>query len=234
MNCVEFRRQLAIDPRATAGADSRQSVAQHRAECPRCAEACARALAFEDDLARALAVAVPEQLAESILLAQTTAERRRRAGLRRVSIFAAAAVLVLAVGVVGMRAEAKPLSVQAVEHLESEPSALASTRPIPSALVVRAFAARHVSLRQVPDAVSYAQPCPIGEHRSVHVVMRTAQGPVTVIYIADKKAATSEDFDRAGLAGRALPAAGGTLILLAKSRAEFDHIGDLWRAAIAD
>ena len=112
MNCVEFRRQLAIDPQATAA-----DFVQHRAECPRCAEAHARALAFENNFARALNIAVPAQLAEAILLAQTTAERRRRTNLRRASIFAVAAMLVLAVGVVGMRVEAKPLSVQAVEHL---------------------------------------------------------------------------------------------------------------------
>ena len=59
MNCVEFRRQLAIDPQATAA-----DFVQHRAECPRCAEAHARSLAFENDFARALNIAVPAQLAD--------------------------------------------------------------------------------------------------------------------------------------------------------------------------
>jgi hypothetical protein len=229
MNCVEFRRQLAIDP-STQVAD----FVQHRAECPRCAEAAARATAFEQDLARALNVAVPAQFAESILLAQTTAERRLRVGLRRVSIFAAAAALVLALGIAGMRAEAEPLSAEAVEHLESEPSALSTTQPIAAAHVIQAFAKRNVALRQVPDGISFAEPCPIGKHRSVHLVMQTAHGPVTVMYIADKKALASEDFERDGLMGRTLPAAGGTLILLAKNRAEFDRIGNLWRAAIVN
>ena len=228
MNCVEFRRQLAIDPQATAA-----DFVQHRAECPRCAEAHARALTFEGGLARALNVAAPAQLAEAILLAQTTAARRRRTNLRRASIFAAAAALVLALGVVGMRAEAKPLSVQAVEHLHSEEEVLALTAPVAAAEVTATFAKRGVTLKQVPDGISFVAPCPVGNHRSVHLVMPTADGPLTVIYVADQKIGAAADFERDGLRGRSLPLGNGTLILLAKSQAEFDRVEAMWRAAIS-
>jgi len=230
MNCVEFRRQLAIDPQMTSA-----DFVQHRAECPRCAEAHARALAFEGDLARALNVAAPAQLAEAILLAQTTAERRRRTNLRRASMFAVAAALVLGIGVVGMRAEAKPLSVQAVEHLESEQEVLALTAPIAAAEVAATFAKRGVVLKQVPDGISFVAPCPVGasKHRSVHLVMPTTDGPLTVIYVADQKVSAAADFERDGLRGRSLPLGNGTLILLAKSPTEFDRVEALWRAAIS-
>ena len=227
MNCVEFRRQLAIDPQATAA-----DFVRHRAECPRCAEAQARALAFEGDLSRALNVAVPAQLAESILLAQTTTERRRRTGLRRASIFALAAALVLAVGIVGMRAEAKPLSEQAVEHLHKEEQVLALTAPVAAAEVTATFADRGIALKQVPGGISFVAPCPVGKHRSVHLVMPAAGGPVTVIYVADQKVAAAADFERDGLHGRSVPLGNGTLILLAKSPTEFDRVEALWRAAI--
>ena len=111
MNCVEFRRQLGVDPQSNAA-----EFARHRAECPRCAEAAGRAGEFERGLTRALNIEVPPQLADSILLAQATAERRRRASMRRGGIFALAASLALAVGVVGMRAEAKSLPALAVEQ----------------------------------------------------------------------------------------------------------------------
>jgi len=230
VNCVEFRRQLAIEPQATAA-----DFVRHRTECPRCAEAQARALAFEGELVRALSVAVPAQLAEAILLAQTTAERRRRTNLRRASMFAIAAALVLAIGVAGMRAEAKPLSVQAVEHLHSEEEVLALTAPVPAAEVVRTFAERGVTLKQVPDGISFVAPCPVGasKHRSVHLVMPTEDGPLTVIYIVDQKVATAADFERDGLRGRSLPLGSGTLILLARTSAEFGRAEAQWRAAIA-
>ncbi len=228
MNCVEFRRQLAIDPQATA-----VDFVQHRAECPRCAEAQARALAFESDLARVLSVAVPAQLADAILFAQTTAERRRRTNLRRASIFAAAAMLVLAVGVVGMRVEAKPLSVQAVEHLYSEEEVLTLTQPVGEAEVLQTFAKRGVTLKEVPSGISFVAPCPVGKHRSVHLVMPTAGGPVTVIYVVDQSVDTAKNFERDGLQGRILPVGAGALILLAKDTAEFDRIAAVWRSAIA-
>ncbi|MBR0345978.1 MAG: DUF3379 family protein, partial [Rudaea sp.] len=143
------------------------------------------------------------------------------------------AALVLAIGVVGMRAEAKPLSLQAVEHLRKEEDVLVLTKPIAADEVSEVFAKRGVVLKQVPDDISFVAPCPVGEHRSVHVVMPTADGPVTVIYVADQKLAAAEDFERDGLRGRSMPVGNGTLILLAKSSAEFARIGNLWRAAIA-
>ena len=228
MNCVEFRRQLAIDPQTNAA-----DFVQHRAECPRCAEAHARALVFENGLARALNVAVPAQLADAILLAQTTAERRRRVGLRRISMFAAAAALVLAVGFVGMRVEAKPLSVQAVEHLHSEEEVLSLTKPVASAEVMQTFAMRGVHLKHVPDDISFVAPCPVGKYHSIHLVMPTADGPVTVIYVADQPSIAAEDFERDGLRGRILPVGGGALILLAKSTVDFNRIAGVWRDAIA-
>ena len=228
MNCVEFRRQLAIDPHANA-----VEFVQHRAECPRCAEAHARALAFEGSFARALNVDVPAQLAETILLAQSTAERHRRTNLRRVSIFAAAAALVLAVGVVGMRVEAKPLSVQAVEHLYSEEEVLSLTKPVAEKEVLQTFAVRGVALKHVPGNISFVAPCPVGKHRSVHLVMPTAGGPVTVIYVVDQGVEAAKDFERDGLRGRIVPVGSGTLILLAKDTTDFDRIAAQWREAIA-
>ncbi|MBS0591152.1 MAG: DUF3379 family protein [Proteobacteria bacterium] len=228
MNCVEFRRQLAVDPQTAVVA-----FVQHRAECPGCADAAARALAFEHDLACVLRVAPPPRLAETILLAQATSERRKRASLRRYSVLAAAAMLALAIGVVGMRAEAEPLSAQVVAHYEGEPEALRAAEPVEPAHVVQTFAARGVVLKHVPDGIDFAEPCPIGTHRSVHVVMPTTDGAVTVFYIADVAASRVEDFARDGLLGRSLPVAGGTLILLAKTRSQFDRIGGLWTAAIA-
>src|SRR5512141_157934 len=115
MNCLEFRRQLGVDPHSTSA-----DFVGHRQECARCAEAAVRAVEFEAALRRALNVEPSTQLAESILLAQATRQQRRRqTWMRRGGLLAMAATLVLAIGV-GMRVEARPLSAQAVEHLRGE------------------------------------------------------------------------------------------------------------------
>ena len=94
MDCLEFRRLLGSDPRVADPA-----ARAHLETCPRCQDAFARAQAFEAHIAGALAVAVPEGLADRLLLAQLTAERQRRRGFRYGWIaLAAAAALVVAVG----------------------------------------------------------------------------------------------------------------------------------------
>ena len=230
MNCVEFRRQLGVDPQSNAA-----EFARHRAECPRCAEAAGRAGEFERGLARALNVDVPPQLADSILLAQATVERRRRTSLRRGGIFALAASLALAVGLVGMRAEAKSLPALAVEHmLGEEVAALKTTTTVSDDAVIAAFAKRGIALHRVPAGVGYVAPCPVGKYRTVHMVMPGADGPTTVIYAVNSSSAARENFQRDGWQGRSVPIGDGTLIILAQKSTGFDHVESEWRSALAD
>jgi len=226
MNCIEFRRQLGIDPHtAVAG------FVRHRQECARCADAAARATEFEAALRHALHVAPSPQLAESILLAQATQQNRRQAYLRRGGLLALAATLALAVGI-GMRVEAKPLSAQAVEHLREEAEVLTSVKPLPSESVRAAFAQRGLKLSHVPEGVAFVGCCPMGRHLTVHMVMPEGDGPVTVIYVVDRGSSRREDFQRDGWHGRSLPLGNGTLILLARDTDHFDGVETLWRDAL--
>ena len=229
MNCLEFRRQLGIDPQSVAA-----DFASHRQECARCAEAAARALEFEAALRRALSVEPSTKLAESILLAQATQQRlRRNTYVRRGSLLALAATLVLAVGV-GMRVEASPLSAQAVDHMtHKEQGALGLTAPVAPDAVRQAFAARGISLaHDVQDRIAYVACCPMGRHLTVHMVMPENNGPVTVIYVVDDRVKEREDFQRDGWRGRSVPLGHGTLILLARESAQFDNVEASWRAAL--
>lgn len=228
MNCLEFRRQLGIDPQSAA-----TDFVSHRQECARCAEAAARALEFEAALRRALSVEPSTQLAESILLAQATQQqRRRRTYLRRGGLLALAATLVLAVGI-GMRVEASPLSAQAVEHLREEPEALTSSQAVPADSVREAFATRGIGLKHdISGEVVFVGCCPMGRHLTVHLVMPAGNGPVTVIYVVDDRVKQREDFQRDGWRGRSVPLGHGTLILLAREPGQFDQVEAAVRAAL--
>ena len=228
MNCLEFRRQLGVDPQSTAA-----DFTGHRQECARCAEAAARAVEFEVALRRALNVEPSTQLAESILLAQATAQQRgRQTWMRRGGLLALAATLVLAVGV-GMRVEARPLSAQAVEHLREEPEALTASSAVTAESVREAFATRGIALRRdVSAEIVFVGCCPMGRHLTVHMVMPGNTGPVTVIYVVDDRVKQREDFQREGWRGRSVPLGSGTLILLARDSAEFDRVETEWRGAL--
>lgn len=228
MNCLEFRRQLGIDPQSTA-----TDFVGHRQECARCAEAAARALEFEAALRRALSVEPTTKLAESILFVQATQQRRRQTYLRRGGLLALAAMLVLAVGV-GVRVEASPLSAQAVDHMtHKEQGALTRTRPVDPDIVREAFASRGISLpHEVPGGISYVACCPMGRHLTVHMVMPGSNGPVTVIYVVDDRVKQREDFQREGWSGRTVPLGHGTLILVARESGQFDQVEAAWRATL--
>ena len=226
MNCLEFRRQLGIDPHSVAA-----DFVRHRTECARCAEAAARAAEFEAALRRALRIEPAPQLAESILLAQATRQHRRQSYLRRGGLLALAATLALAVGI-GMRVEATPLSTQAVEHLREEAQVLTSTKLLPASSVRDAFAQRGIALHHVPGGIAWVGCCPMGRHLTVHMVMPENDGPVTVIYVVDQSSRQREDFQRDGWQGRSVPFGKGTLIMLARDTGHFDDIENSWRASL--
>jgi HAMP domain-containing protein len=227
MNCLDFRRQLNIDPQSAAA-----EFARHRQECARCAEALERALAFEGDLRHALLVPVPAQLADSILLAQATGEQRLRARRRRgAALVALAAAALLAIGI-GVQTEASPLSRLAVKHLNKEAFILPMTQPIPDDEVRKAFAESGVNLAGVPAGISFVYCCPVGPYHSVHLVMPQHEGPMTVLYLTEDAVKQREEVTRDGWRVRSVPLAHGTLVLLAHDASHFDQVESAWRTAL--
>jgi hypothetical protein len=226
LNCLEFRRQLGVDPHAGG------AFAQHRVECARCADAFARANGFEKSLRSALDISAPPNLAESILFAQATEERiRRRRFSRRTAWFSAAAAAVLAIGI-GTYVQAKPLPQAAVDHLKKEAFILGKTQPIADAPIREAFAEFGVTIDTIPAGASFVACCPVGKYVAVHMIVPESEGPVTVLYVVDDQHEHHQDFIREGWHGRSVPLAHGTLVILGHDAAHFDELETSWTAAI--
>jgi hypothetical protein len=237
MDCLEFRRQLGSEPRTLD-----RAAREHLEGCAFCADAHVRAQAFEARLASAMAVSVPDGLADRILLAQLTSERQReRTGRSRATwaVLAAAACMVLALGVLRHApAPAPSLSDLVTAHVTGpdERDALQASVSLPADSVRHAFADRGVTLASVPSNVAYVAECGIGsgvgKYRSVHMVMPENGKPVSVVYVVQHRASGSQDFRRDGLVGREVPIAQGTLVLLAQDAGRFDQLEHTWRNAI--
>ena len=233
MNCLDFRRQLNIDPLCEAA-----EFLRHRQQCARCAEALERANAFEVTLRKALdVVPVSPRLADSILLAHATRQQRQRQTVRRGLLLAAAAALVLAfsVGVgfgVGTRKPPKTLQTLVVDHLDKEAFVLAMTQPIADDDVRKAFAKSGIALDHVPAGVSFVFCCPFAKYHSVHMVMPESIGPETVLYISEDAVEQRESFTERGWQGRSVPLTHGTLVLLARDSSHFDQVEKAWREAL--
>lgn len=229
MNCLEFRRELLIDPHSGDA-----QFARHARECARCAEAQQRAVAFEATLKSALAIPAPAQLAEKILLQQATEQQRKRQRMfRGGALLAVAAGVVLAFGI-GVQLEARPLPQIAVAHLQHEAFVLNMTKPVAQDQVRKAFANLGVNVGQLPSGISFVACCPVGHYSSVHLLMPQANGPVTVLFLTDASGEARKDFVREGWLGRSVPLAHGTLVLLAHDASQFDQIENQWRSALQD
>jgi hypothetical protein len=229
MNCLEFRRAIAVQPREL---DTRSR--QHREECPRCAKAHGEAMRFEALLDRSLAIAVPTELPDRILLSQTTQTRQQVSG-RRALIWRVAAGLALAVGAGGVSwlalAPQDSLAAISVEHLRHEPMALTAQGVVSDVQIRDMFERLGVALQRSPGDISYLQICPLGLKRALHMVMQPPAGTVTVMFVPDSKAAR-RDFAERDVLGREVPIGGGTLLMLASSRSDFDAIEAGFRAAL--
>ncbi|HEX4480584.1 MAG TPA: DUF3379 family protein [Rudaea sp.] len=226
MNCLEFRRQLNTDPHVSG------DFAQHRVECARCAEAFARANAFEKSLRGALEIDVPANLAESILLAQATNEQRARRPSRRRAMWISMAATAVLVAGIGVYAQAKPLPELAVTHVKKEAFLLGKTQPITDESIRKAFARFGVTMSGIPTGSSFVACCPIGRYVSVHLVVPESEGPVTVLYLVDDQREQRQDFIREGFHGRSVPLAHGTLVLLGHDAAHFDELETAWTSAL--
>lgn len=228
MNCLEFRRTIAALPRALDSA-----ARSHREACPRCAEAHARALVFEGSLDRALAVPVPTQLADQILLHQITAERSQRLG-RGHQLWRMAAGFTIGMGMatVGWLALApsESLAAMAVAHLAEEPMAMASRGELSMGEVQAIFDRLNTRLPRSPGPIAYIRFCVIGGHNTAHMVMQRPSGAVTVIF-APGVVASAHSFNDAGLRGRELAVANGSLVLLSANDTEFDAIAGAFNQA---
>jgi len=229
MNCLEYRRQLAADPRRET-----PEMVEHRRECSGCAAHHARALGFELQLRRSMLIAVPDGLAERILLAQATAERRDHGSQRRYLGWAmtAAVLLVVAIGVIGLSPGAAFADAM-VKHMRDEPESFVPRLAMPESEVLRRFAQRGVKVAgPLPPGISYAAPCPVGSYLSVHMVMPQDDGAVTVIYIAHHRESERDDFRKADVVGRSVPMGDGTLVLMAEQPTRFDALEAAWRQTL--
>jgi hypothetical protein len=232
MNCLEYRRLLGSEPASSQGA-----FVAHREECPSCAAAQRRADEFEVRIRHAVNVPVPVNLADRILLAQTTesrhGSRNRRRRFATLVLAAAASIAVVFFAVRQPNQQMPALAGLVVEHLhEHQISTAASATEVARQSVMDAFSARGVTLASVPDGINYVHQCPAGPYKTVHMVMPERDGPVSVVYVVDKASAKRVDFMEDGMSGREVPLGSGSLVMVARVDANFDAIEKAWKSAI--
>lgn len=220
MDCLEFRRLIGALPRQLP-AEARE----HREHCPRCAEAHARALGFENILEQAIGIPVPDRLADEILLRQITVNRTRRSvRLQRLWQIAAGVAMAIGISTIWLLVPNNgSLAALAIEHIHHEPVALLAHPLISESETQHIFTTMGLPLTHPPSKLTYLKICPLGNHRSLHMVMQKPMGAVTVLLVPglDIK---RRNFERQGMVGRELSLDKGALVMIAHNDHEFDSI----------
>ena len=208
MNCIDFRRLVLANPRQPGEAER-----AHAAECAACGQYLERQRELDADLFGALQVPPPDGLADRILVARGLRTRRW--------VMPMAAALVMAVGVAiawPRLSPGDPLGREAIAHVGLEPQSFTTSHAVPGDFLTAVMAEQGVSAVRAIGQVTYATVCPLAGKVSRHLVVRTAAGPVTMfLFAADTTARKRTVTERDGMAAITIPAAKGSITLVAAS-----------------
>lgn len=185
MNCLDFRREKLADPRRLSGA-----ALDHEQACAECTRFALGIDRTEVELEQALAVPVPDALAERILLRQRTQRRAtlgRRGALALAAGVVAAAVVPAVLSIPFTRRDPSRGSAElAIEHVRSEPEAFTEIHleAYPDfAAMVAALGGR---LAEPFAGLRYIKLCPVEGGRGCHVVFESEMGLATLILVPNR------------------------------------------------
>lgn len=231
MKCTDARFALAANP-----GDDDSGLAAHLDACPACAKYAAQMLDLDRRVLSALRVDVPASPRAAELRDLGAAPPRRRAfpSFRSPLLALAASVAGVAV-LVALLWSAFPretLAAAVVEHMSHEPEAWDASTPLPAGAIAYALARTGVRLEGDVSDVTYANTCWFRGRGVPHLVVRSASGPVTIMVLPHETVARRVPFDEGGYRGVLVPAARGSIAVLAREAADVDGIAARAAAAI--
>ena len=211
--------------------------------CAQCGALLAEAQALDERLASVMAVPVPAALTGEIPdMAQLAGEVDNVVALRPpqrsrtwVPAFAAmAAAAVLAVVVVLRQPEVESadvttLTAEVLEHLSHEPEVMkVSNVRVTSASIISAMAPAGATMSDMTAPVSYARTCIIDGRPVPHLVVQGANGPVTVLVLADQIVDGPVSFMQDGYEGVIVPVGdGGSIAIIGEDTASVEAVREV-------
>ena len=213
MNCLDFHRHKLADPRRLC-ADAQR----HARECRECRAFAQSVNASDARIEQALDVAVPDGLAERVLLRQSGASRPAW----RAWALAASVVLAVALGVhrfggfpsgdsrniapapvaqnipvpAASNVQSLAYAQRAIAHVADEPGSFTTVYNTEPAVLREAMRSIGAELREPLGRVRYLKLCPWGAGSGWHIVFETPHGLATLILVpgqAPDAAATASE-----------------------------------------
>lgn len=213
MNCIDFRREALARPLRLA-----PDAGAHAAGCESCGPFLERLREQDAELYQLLCVPAPDGLADRILVAQGLRGRKRS------WLWGLAATVVLAAFVATLARPlltGRDLAAEALAHVAHEPQAFRLASAHPHETLPRELALQGMKLARTVGVVTYSTLCPMDPVKARHLVIATADGPVTLLLLPEDPVRRGRSVvDGHGMTAITLPAARGSLAIVARTRAQ--------------
>jgi hypothetical protein len=214
VNCLDFRRAVGAEPRTTS-----EEIESHLRACSACAEFANQIHTLDRRLLEALSVAVPARPRRLPFLTQAFAPQRR---------WALAASVLLAVGVaagVWLAFPGNSLAQDVVAHARHEPQSWSTEgTEVSSAELAQILQAAGVTRNLDLGRVTYARSCWFRGHFVPHLVVMAETGPIMLLLLPGETAREEVRFSERGYSGVILPAAHGSVAVLAQTDTRLDAV----------
>jgi hypothetical protein len=212
ITCLEFRRRVGAEPFADDA-----EVAEHRQVCPACARYQDELRAMDSLIQRALAVGLPAK-----------AERAISSGASRRRFLAIAASLVAGIAVGSVLLVIAPRASVAREVMghvtREEVESMVRTAPLAPGAVAQVLGPDGMRLKPSAGNVTFAARCLFDGRVVPHLVVRTPEGPVTVLVLRHRSIGKPIHLDEQGYTGVVMPAPRGAIAVVGRDVPDLDGV----------
>lgn len=199
-DCRHVRVQIGGDPNTLT-----PEVAAHLASCADCSRFRAETLELDARLRTAF----------ELPLEKFPRPARPAQPVRRFALAASVALAVMIGGGFWLFRPQSALAGEVAEHVRHEPGSWEQQVALPASDVTALLMAAGVKF-DTSMPIVYAMKCPFRGKRVPHMVVQTADGPMTVMLLANERIGRREEFSEGDLRGVLLPAGAGTVAVLTR------------------
>jgi len=208
VSCEQTRLEIGADPAGSAA-----ELEEHLRGCASCREFREEMRTLDANIRRAL-----ERPPDWVGAPRLTAPWRPWA------LAASVLLAMLAVLSVWLLRPSDTLAHEVVAHVREEPESWLARQQVDTHSIDEALRSAGVKLELTSDRISYAQSCWFHDHYVPHLVVQTAQGPVTVMILRNQRVSGRRSFQESGMTGVIVPASQGSIAVLARGGANLETL----------
>lgn len=203
---------------------------QHASDCDICCGEYAHALKFEAVLLDAMEVDTPDDLTERVLHAvQDNKHPVATSSSYRLALVASFMLLFVLAGWMGFQwggqaAYAEKLPQVVSQHIEKERRYLQRQGQMSEASVAQLFSRFGAVMHTSVGEVVFAEPCWVRHQHGMHLILREASGPVTLMFMPGEHIASAQSFVWGQSSGLIVPTDYGSLAIVAATPEMVDQM----------